>query len=63
MMRRQIICFASNDRGSAAIEYSLIAAGIAVAFLAVFLPFGGEMRELADAITAGIGAILAFPIL
>lgn len=58
-MRREFIRFAANDRGAAALEYGLIAAGIALAFLAAFLPFGGEFRAIADAITAGIAEIVA----
>lgn len=59
-MRRHIIRFTANDRGAAALEYGLIVAGIALAFLAVFLPFGGELRNIADAIAAGIAEIVAF---
>ena len=58
-MRRQIACFAANSEGSAALEYSLIAAGLAIAFLAAFLPFGGEMRDLAGIVTSGIAEIIS----
>ena len=58
-MRRGIIRFAANDDGAAALEYSLIVAGITLAFLAVFLPFGQQLRLIADTITAGIADIVA----
>jgi Flp pilus assembly pilin Flp len=58
-MRREIIRFAANDRGAAALEYGLIVAGIVLAFLAAFLPFGEQLRVIADAITAGIADIVA----
>jgi Flp pilus assembly pilin Flp len=62
-MRRHLVSFAANADGSAALEYGLIAAGIAIAFLAAFVPFGGEMGELADVVRAGITTIRAFPAL
>jgi Flp pilus assembly pilin Flp len=62
-MRRHLVSFAANAEGSAALEYGLISAGIAIAFLAAFMPFGGEMAELADIVRGGIAAIRAFPAL
>lgn len=58
-MRRGISDFAANRDGAAAIEYGLIAAGIALAFLAAFVPFGIELRAMADAVVNGLADIIA----
>jgi pilus assembly protein Flp/PilA len=58
-MRREFIRFIANDQGAAALEYGLIAAGIALAFLAAFIPFGEQLRTIADAVTAGLAEIVA----
>ena len=58
-MRRQMIRFAANRDGAAAIEYSLIVAGIALAFFAALLPYGGQLRVIADSIVAGVADIVA----
>ena len=58
-MRRGIIRFAANDDGAAALEYSLIVAGIALAFIAVFFPFAQQLQEIAETIRAGIADIVA----
>jgi Flp pilus assembly pilin Flp len=58
-MRRGIIRFAANDDGAAALEYSLIVAGIALAFLAAFFPFAEQLREIAETIRAGVADIIA----
>jgi pilus assembly protein Flp/PilA len=58
-MRREFMRFIANDQGAAALEYGLIAAGIALAFLAAFIPFGGELRTIADTVTAGLAEIVA----
>lgn len=61
IMRREIWLFAADDNGSAAIEYGLIAAGIVLAFLAVFLPFWDELAVIANHVTAGLARIVAMP--
>ncbi len=58
-MRRQMIRFAADQNGAAAIEYGLIVAGIALAFLAAFLPFGQQLRIIADSVVAGVADIVA----
>jgi Flp pilus assembly pilin Flp len=58
-MRREIIRLTANDKGAAALEYGLIVAGIALAFVAAFLPFGEQLRLIGDAIAAGMAQIVA----
>ena len=42
-MRNTIIRFAKDEKGSAAIEYGLVAAGIAVAIIAVLQGIGRKL--------------------
>lgn len=57
-MRRQIWIFIANEQGAAALEYGLIVAGIALAFLAAFTSFGTELWAIANAVTAGVTDIV-----
>lgn len=58
-MRRELKLFAANDQGAAALEYGLIVAGIALAFLASFLPFWGELAVIAQRVLSGLADIIA----
>jgi Flp pilus assembly pilin Flp len=58
-MGRAIKRFAANDEGAAAIEYGLIAAGIALALLGAFVPFAAQLGLIGDAIAAGVANIVA----
>jgi pilus assembly protein Flp/PilA len=43
-MRKIILCFMKNESGATAIEYGLIAAGIAVAIIAVVQGVGTNLN-------------------
>ena len=43
-MRKIILCFMKNESGATAIEYGLIAAGIAVAIIAVVQGVGTNLK-------------------
>jgi pilus assembly protein Flp/PilA len=43
-MRKLILCFMKNESGATAIEYGLIAAGIAVAIIAVVQGVGTNLN-------------------
>jgi pilus assembly protein Flp/PilA len=45
-MRSVFACFIKDERGTAAIEYGLIAAGLAVALLTAVQAVGGSIDEL-----------------
>jgi pilus assembly protein Flp/PilA len=45
-MRSVFACFIRDDSGTAAIEYGLIAAGLAVALLTAVQAVGGSIDEL-----------------
>ncbi|TVQ82548.1 MAG: Flp family type IVb pilin [Micavibrio sp.] len=47
----QVQAWKSDDDGATAIEYGLIAAGIAVAIAAVVFAFGDELRDLFEGLT------------
>jgi Flp pilus assembly pilin Flp len=59
-MRRVIARFAADEQGSAAIEYSLILASIALGILAVLLSFGGELQQIYAGIAAGLNTLSDF---
>ena len=47
-MRRLLACFLRDERGVTAIEYSLIAGGIAVAIAAIVFTVGSDLTSLFD---------------
>jgi Flp pilus assembly pilin Flp len=59
-MRQAITRFAADRTGSAAVEYSLIAAGVALAMLTAFLPFSEQLLQLYDTLIAGLRVLAAF---
>ena len=59
-MWRIILHFTAGEDGSAAIEYSLIAAGIALGVLAVFVPFSEQLQQIYAGIAEGIRQLAAF---
>ncbi len=60
MRRGNIIGFVATDEGSAAVEYSLVVAAIALGLLAVFIPYGTELRQIALTILSGVSQIVSF---
>jgi Flp pilus assembly pilin Flp len=52
--------FTAGEDGSAAIEYSLIAAGIALGVLAVFVPFSEQLQQIYADIAEGIRRLASF---
>ena len=46
--------FIRNDKGATAIEYGLIAAGIAVAIIAAVYSLGGELTSMFTGITSDL---------
>jgi Flp pilus assembly pilin Flp len=59
IMRRKLKAFAANDQGTAALEYGLLTAGIALAFIVAFLPIWGELAIIAQHVLAGLVQIVA----
>jgi Flp pilus assembly pilin Flp len=59
-MWRIISRFTASEDGSAAIEYSLIAAGIALGVLAVFVPFSEQLQQIYAHISEGIRQLANF---
>ena len=53
---RTIRCFLSNEQGATAIEYALIAAGIAVAVAATVMSLGDAVRAMYDRISTAVAA-------
>jgi len=48
--------FIKDEEGATAIEYGLIAAGIAVAISAAVFAFGGELTALFESLSGSLGA-------
>jgi len=52
---RNLLCgFAANDEGAAAIEYGLLAAGIAVAIIAVIAALGTNLNTTFTDVSTGL---------
>ena len=56
-MRRAFDRFAANADGSAAIEYSVIVAGIALGVLMAVLSFADELHAIYASIEAGVASL------
>jgi pilus assembly protein Flp/PilA len=55
-MPQTIRCFVRNEQGATAIEYALIAAGIAVAVAATVMSLGDAVRAMYERISAAVAA-------
>ncbi len=55
-MRTMLARFLRDESGSTAVEYTLIAAGIAIAILTALNALGGSLGALFDTIDGGFGA-------
>ena len=53
-MRKFLSRFASNETGATAIEYGLIAAGIAVAIITVVTAVGGNLNTTFTGVSNGL---------
>jgi pilus assembly protein Flp/PilA len=56
-MNNVIICFLGDRKGSASLEYGLIAAGIAIALLASVQSLNASLSEIYNTILTGIQAL------
>jgi Flp pilus assembly pilin Flp len=56
-MRRALIRFTADAKGSAAIEYSLIAAGLALGVLMAVLSFSDQLQGIYAGIEAGVASL------
>ena len=56
-MRRHILRFPSNAQGTATIEYSLIAAGLALGVLMAVLSYSEQLQDIFAAIQAGVASL------
>ncbi|MCK5374652.1 MAG: Flp family type IVb pilin [Alphaproteobacteria bacterium] len=56
MFTKLIACYLSNKDGATAIEYGLIAAGIAVAISAAVFALGGDINELFGRVSTELDA-------
>ncbi|MHA1524610.1 MAG: Flp family type IVb pilin [Alphaproteobacteria bacterium] len=54
-MKKFLTSFAKNESGATAIEYGLIAAGIAVAIIATVQALGDQLITTFDEVTTGLG--------
>lgn len=52
-----LICFLNDRKGTASLEYGLIAAGIAIAILASVQSLNAELSEIYNTILTGIQAL------
>ena len=53
-MRRMVLKFHADENGAAAIEYGLLAAGIAVAIVAVVAALGTELNTTFTSVSSGL---------
>ncbi len=53
-MSRVLWCFLNDDRGATAIEYGLIAAGIAVAIIAVVQGLGSQLNTTFSSVSGAL---------
>jgi Flp pilus assembly pilin Flp len=56
-MRRVIARFVADTHGSAAIEYSIIVACIALGILGALISLGGALQEMYAGILAGLASL------
>ncbi len=56
-MRRALIRFTADAKGAAAIEYSLIAAGLALGVLMAVLSFSDQLQGIYAGIEAGVASL------
>jgi pilus assembly protein Flp/PilA len=56
-MNNVLICFLYDRKGTASLEYGLIAAGIAIAILASVQSLNAELSEIYNTILTGIQAL------
>jgi Flp pilus assembly pilin Flp len=56
---RRLISFAADARGSALIEYSLIAAGLGLGLLIAILSLSDELQAIYSGISAGVASLLS----
>jgi pilus assembly protein Flp/PilA len=54
-MGEWIRCFGRDERAATAIEYGLIAAGIAVAIIAVVLGVGTNLNDVFGSVSSAVG--------
>ena len=54
VVRRVILKFHADENGAAAIEYGLLAAGIAVAIIAVVAALGTELNTTFTSVSSGL---------
>ena len=54
VMVRVLWCFINDDRGATAIEYGLIAAGIAVAIIAVVQGLGTQLNTTFSSVSGAL---------
>ncbi|HET9936182.1 MAG TPA: Flp family type IVb pilin [Methyloceanibacter sp.] len=54
-MRTMLACFLRDESGSTTIEYTLIAAGIAIAILTALNALGGSLGGLFDTLDGSAG--------
>jgi pilus assembly protein Flp/PilA len=54
VVRRMILKFHADENGAAAIEYGLLAAGIAVAIIAVVAALGTELNTTFTSVSSGL---------
>ena len=53
-MRKFLSRFASDESGATAIEYGLIAAGIAVAIITIVSTVGGDVQDTFTKVSSGL---------
>ena len=53
-MRRELIAFLNDESGATAIEYGLIASGIAVAILAVLKGTGSNLKTTFGSVSTAV---------
>jgi len=54
IVRKHALDFLKNESGATAIEYGLIAAGIAVAIIAIVNTLGGQLKDIFTSISTGL---------
>jgi pilus assembly protein Flp/PilA len=54
VVRRMVLKFHGDENGAAAIEYGLLAAGIAVAIIAVVAALGTELNTTFTSVSSGL---------
>jgi pilus assembly protein Flp/PilA len=53
-VRTSLLIFCTNEQGAAAIEYGLLAAGIAVAIIAVIAALGTDLNSTFSSVSVAI---------